>query len=375
MHVLLTGGTGFVGAELARTLLAQHDLTRLYLVVRPRAGISAAERVKKTVQHWAKFGLAALPRDVAKIHLIDHDLSSGQLQVPSPVDYVIHSAASTDLGAPLDLSRRANLFATQRVLDAARKSPKLKRFVHLSTAYVCGKTRGPVAVDTPAPSRFHNFYEQSKFEAEQCVRASGLPWTIVRPSMIVGRSDNGYVVQMKVLYSVLRLWASGMLPVAPFDLKAWVDIIPVDYVVDGTLAAMRRAIAEGKTLHFCAGEDRQRCGTLMLCAKTVFPNKIPPMLPIWIAALHTKKPFNSTLPHRLRELLHIMFWHLPYLSMRDRIYDMSQTDELLGAMGIERPKFANYGTTLFKFCKDTAWGKRDLNQARENADRLIAIGS
>lgn len=375
MHILLTGGTGFVGAELARVLIAQGDVTKLYVVVRPRAGVGAEERVKRTAQHWAKFGLEASARDLAKIQIIDHDLHAGRLEVPSAVDYVIHSAASTDLGAPLDMSRRANLFATQRVLDAARRSPKLKRFVHLSTAYVCGKARGPVAVDSPPPARFHNFYEQSKYEAEQCVRASGLPWTIVRPSMIVGRSDNGYVVQMKVLYSVLRLWASGMLPVAPFDLKAWVDVIPVDYVVDGTLAAMRRAAAEGKTLHFCAGEDRQRCDTLMLCAKTVFPNRIPPMLPVWLARLYTKKPFNSTLPHRLRELLHIMYWHLPYLSMRDRVYDMSQTDQLLSSMGIDRPKFENYGTTLFKFCKDTAWGKRELNQSRENADRLIAIGS
>lgn len=100
-----------------------------------------------------------------------------------------------------------------------------------------------------------------------------------------------------------------------------------------------------------------------------------PMLPVWLAHLYTKPLFNATLPHRLRELLHVMYWHLPYLSMRDRIYDMTATDAFLDTVGISRPRFQNYGTTLFKFCKDTAWGKRELKAAASSTDKLIAIGS
>ena len=101
MRVLLTGGTGFVGAELARTLLGLSALEKLYMVIRSRPGVGARERLERLYKHWQKFGLEPARSALDKVEVIDHDLYSGKLNLPGPVDYVIHSAASTDLGAPL----------------------------------------------------------------------------------------------------------------------------------------------------------------------------------------------------------------------------------------------------------------------------------
>jgi nucleoside-diphosphate-sugar epimerase len=276
------------------------------------------------------------------------------------VDYVIHAAASTDLSLPLGRARQANLFPTQRVLAAARRIPGLKRFVHLSTAYACGRRRGRITEDDGASSSFHNFYEQSKREAEAAVLASGLPAMVLRPSMIVGRSDDGYVSQMKVLYSVWRIWMMGLLPRAPVSLAAWVDIVPVDYVVAATLALMREPNAAGKVVHLVAGSDRQRAGTLLHTAARNFAVAPPPVWPVWIARAFHAGPLNRTLPHNLRQLLDHMYWHLPYLGIKDRLFSSLRADELLEGTGVRRPAFASYGDLLFQFLKDTEWGKRPL---------------
>src|SRR3954465_860627 len=67
--------------------------------------------------------------------------------------------------------QRMHFDGTRAVVDAA-KVAGVKRFVHMSAL----GTRMDAASD----------YHKSKFAAEQYVRASGLDWTIFRPSMIHG---------------------------------------------------------------------------------------------------------------------------------------------------------------------------------------------
>ncbi len=63
---------------------------------------------------------------------------------------------------------------TNNVIEAAAASG-VRRIVHMSAA---GTRPG-------AASRYH----QSKWRAEESVRASGLEWTILRPSLIFGKGD------------------------------------------------------------------------------------------------------------------------------------------------------------------------------------------
>jgi uncharacterized protein YbjT (DUF2867 family) len=72
---------------------------------------------------------------------------------------------------------------TRSVLDAARRAG-IKRYIHMS------------ALGTRAGARSE--YHKTKWEAEQFVHASGLDWTIIRPSMIHG---NGGFMKMEAKWA------------------------------------------------------------------------------------------------------------------------------------------------------------------------------
>ena len=108
MRLLITGGAGFIGARLARTLLARGQLQG-----QPITQITLAD------QFPAPADLAADPRVVVKTGpLLDHC----QALAHEAVDGVFHlaSAVSGECEADFDLGLRSNLDSTRALLDALR---------------------------------------------------------------------------------------------------------------------------------------------------------------------------------------------------------------------------------------------------------------
>jgi nucleoside-diphosphate-sugar epimerase len=133
----------------------------------------------------------------------------------APVNQVWHLAASTSFDDRETAAiYQGNVVGTQNVLAVARGLGQLDRFVHVSTAYVAGTNPGPIAEDEmPARNNFRNSYEATKWEAEQAVRQSQLPFVIFRPSIIMGDSRTFdpqgersmiYGYMLGIYYSVLR---------------------------------------------------------------------------------------------------------------------------------------------------------------------------
>ena len=125
---------------------------------------------------------------------------------------IVHCAASVSFDLPLGEARAINLEGTRRMLEFAglvRESGGLERYGHVSTAYVAGTHAGRFAeCDLDVGQGFRNSYEQSKFEAEQLVRSQdGLPFTILRPSIVVGDRRSGWTSAFNVLYWPLRAFA------------------------------------------------------------------------------------------------------------------------------------------------------------------------
>lgn len=78
-------------------------------------------------------------------------------------------------------------------------------------------------------SAFCNTYQQSKYEAEQVVLASGLPAAVFRLSSILGDSRTGEIRRFTYVHQLIRLLPRNVLPVAPCDPEAPLDLIPTEW--------------------------------------------------------------------------------------------------------------------------------------------------
>jgi nucleoside-diphosphate-sugar epimerase len=171
MHLLITGGCGFLGARLARTLLSLEGLA--LAGVRPRA----LTRLTLTDRIGPAADLAADPR----VQTIQGDLiellSQDELSL-SGVDAVVHlsAAVSGECEADLDLGLRSNLQATLALLQACRTQAQAPVFVFSSSLAVFGNDPAQampevIADDTlPTPQ---GSYGVQKFIGEQLVADFG----------------------------------------------------------------------------------------------------------------------------------------------------------------------------------------------------------
>jgi len=188
---------------------------------------------------------------------------------------VVHCAASVSFTLPLAEARRINVGGTRNMLELAAEAPNLDRFVHVSTAYVAGDRDGVCHETECAVGQSpRNSYEQTKLEAEEAVRDSGVPATVVRPSIIVGDSRTGWTPAFNVIYWPLQAFARGMFPTVPCDPSTPVDIVPVDVVADALASFALDDFEEG-TIHVVSGDDASNAGELAELAAEAFGAKPP----------------------------------------------------------------------------------------------------
>ena len=107
-------------------------------------------------------------------------------------DTVVHLAAATGKNRP-EAFFRVNRDGTAALVEACRQS-STRKFLHVST----------IAVKFPDLSRYP--YAESKKQAEEIVRQSGLPFTILRPTIITGP-------RAPVLEGIFRLAGAPIVPV------------------------------------------------------------------------------------------------------------------------------------------------------------------
>jgi nucleoside-diphosphate-sugar epimerase len=167
MHILITGGCGFLGARLARTLLAGGDIALAGAAAQPVARITLADRVPPPAD------LAADARvQFAQGDLLEQ-LAANALPI-AETQLVFHLAAavSGECEADFDLGMRSNLDATRGLLEAARRAGHAPVFVFSSSVAVFGDSpeqRLPAVIeDTTLPTP-QNSYGIQKFIGEQLV--------------------------------------------------------------------------------------------------------------------------------------------------------------------------------------------------------------
>ena len=165
MKILVTGASGLLGSRLVEELLSRsHEVVALY------------NRNTVPISHEK---LSRIKMDITeRIRLEDLVLKTGP-------DVIVHAAAYTDVDGceqNKPYAWKVNVEATHSIVRAARTTRS--HLIYVSTDYVFGGEKGLYREeDTPSPI---NYYGLTKLIGEELVRASGLLYTIVRPSAIYG---------------------------------------------------------------------------------------------------------------------------------------------------------------------------------------------
>lgn len=143
-RILLTGVTGFVGEGLLARLLTDVPAARPVLLVRAQGGVSARERVAALAGRPAFAGVADPAARLAEIDVIEADLAALP-ELPADLDVVIHCAGDVSFDPPIDEAFGTNVHGVAGLLAALDSAGSRAHYVHVSTAFVAGRHRGPVA--------------------------------------------------------------------------------------------------------------------------------------------------------------------------------------------------------------------------------------
>lgn len=190
MKIFITGVTGFVGSHLAARLVQQGHAVRG--LVR-----KASERGHLAPQTPVEFVVGDVTRPETLVEAMQG------------IDAVVHLVAIPyeSHGATYE---GINAQGTRNVVQAAQQAG-VKRFLHQSAL--------------AADSHSQYAYLKSKGEGEDAVRASGLDWTIFRPSVLVGPEDefaNALARWLVITPLAFPLVGSGQARFQPLWIEDWV---------------------------------------------------------------------------------------------------------------------------------------------------------
>jgi len=240
--ILVTGGTGAMGSVLVRELSKLGK--RMRVVCMPHDPF--VSRVKDCAADL-KYADVSKPLDCAGIC--------------DGVKTVYHLAAiiiSRDESA----FQRINVEGTRNIVEQAVKA-KVDHFIYVSSA--------SVVYPDPTP------YSRSKRAAEDIVVKSGLPHTIIRPTLVYGEKG-GQEFDMYLHYL-------GKFPAVPFignggSLKRPVY---VEDVTKGLLALSDNRAVLGKTYNFSGAEALSIRDFSRLCLKCMGMDRKPMVfVPVWL---------------------------------------------------------------------------------------------
>ncbi len=298
LRLLITGGTGFVGQEVLWQAAHDDQIAEVVVLVRPKAvrdGKGRAAAVRSPAERGERLldrlwlDSPALRR---KFRFVAGDIEQPDLGIAAEeradlahrLTHVVHCAASVAFDDPYETSFQANVAGTLNALAFSRtlQSAPGSRFVaHVSieTSYIHGRqVRKPAREDQIVFPRnfYNNYYELTKamasLETERFMLEEGLRVVQLCPAIVIGEARTGNNRgDLKVVNAPVNLFGRAhqaltrarggwlerskvsmlarMACVFPADPSAQLNLIPVDRVAAGVLAALERPQAVGRRVH------------------------------------------------------------------------------------------------------------------------------
>lgn len=286
--VLMTGASGFIGSVLLEKLLRCYEgIKCIYIVLRSKKNDSPIKRLHNGILNSPLFDrVRELEKNdgrklFEKIVIVPGDLgepglgiseTDRQMLINDPTLSIVFSlAASVRFNEDLQGSANLNLIGVDSLIKLCKRLPNLISFCHVSTAFVNGRMyNGEVIEEKIYPieqspydimhkaktmskdeleklaveylKRWPNTYTYTKSLAEHLLarECSDMPVAIVRPSIVVSAHKEpwpGWVNSLNGITGVVLACSIGLLRTIHIVRNIRVDIIPVDYVVNTSIAA------------------------------------------------------------------------------------------------------------------------------------------
>jgi nucleoside-diphosphate-sugar epimerase len=228
VKILLTGGTGFIGRNLA-VKLSQKGYTVRCLV--------------------RDIGRAAWMENYAGLQPVKADLEHKRsiFSHLTDIEAVLHLAGATKAKNKDDYFR-INGVATANLLDAVlMQGTTVKKVLYVSSLAVAGPHTSQQPALENEPAAPITYYGESKLLGEHLLRqkCKGISWTIIRPAAVYGPFD-------KDVFLFFKLAHSGIVPVLG-DARMELSMIHVDDVTEGIILAAFAEESEGEIYYLSDG--------------------------------------------------------------------------------------------------------------------------
>jgi thioester reductase-like protein len=342
-QVLLTGGTGFIGPFLMKSLLEQTH-AKIHVLVRASDETQGRQRLKAAMESMGPCCAELMEMFEDRVIPVCGDLGQPGLGLmpdtwdflASEIDAIFHNGATVNYLFNYDLMRDANVLGTNEILRLAFEG-RPKEFNYVSTTFIHGWAHKSVLYETDCNAEMELLdfgYSQTKWVAEQVVFAAqrkGLPVRVFRPALVSPSVDGGG----NNFDIAVRLVAFMVNHGIGVDTLNQVSFVPADIVANNIVAISTTAGTANKTFHVVRDEYSNMTDITRLITESTGRRFEPFLLPDFVPELIRRC--------RKEDLL------FPLL------------DFLVGSVdNISKMEFKRYESSTYQAARDASvWGQPD----------------
>ncbi len=342
-HILLTGGTGFIGPFLMKSLLEQTHAA-IHVLVRASDEIQGKQRLRAAMD-----SIGFVPADVmemfeARIVPVCGDLgqpSLGLMQetwdfLTAEIDTIFHNGATVNYLFNYEMMRDANVLGTNEILRLAFEG-RAKEFNYISTTFIFGWAVKAVLYETDSNANMELLdfgYSQTKWVAERVVfeaQRKGLSVRVFRPALVSPSVDGGG----NNFDIAVRLVAFMVNHGIGVDTLNQVSFVPADIVANNIVAISTSPGTANQTFHVVRDEYSNMSDITRLITES------------------TGRQFESfLLPEFVPELIR-------RCRKEDLLFPL--LDFLVGSVdNISSMEFKRYDSSTYQAARDaSSWGRPD----------------
>ena len=359
-YLLLTGASGLVGRMLIPALQKHCPGRRIVALVRQPEQAARLEMQ----------GIQTVLGDLAQPRLGVSRADYVWLQ--KSLTQILHVAANVRFDLPLEKSRVVNVGGVCEILQLAQSCAGLRKFGHVSTAFVNGYREGLFDEEPMPPGQeFVNAYQQTKFEAEGVVldAMGSIPASIYRIPVLLADSEDGTVSQFGYFHHLLRTVPDSILPVIPGDPDVLTDMVPADWVAASLGYVFDFRFTEGAIRHLCAGVHRSmRLGDMIsrvsraIERHPTYPRGRSVRFPQLVNIAEYDDFIKNCGDRKLRFIANAVGRHVHFMGMHQGYLTAKAQADLEGS-GLFLPDMLGCLENTVTYCLDTEWGRKPLEHA------------